>query len=150
MRAGPATPITFEPQPVLLLDTHVWIWLMAGSSELDTKVRQAINRALGSGALRITAISLWEIALLVARGRIFLGKATGLWFQEALADPGPAIEPLTPSVAVESYHLPGRFHADPADRIIVATARVTGATLLTRDRRILDYAAHGHLSVLQV
>ncbi|MBV8119061.1 MAG: type II toxin-antitoxin system VapC family toxin [Alphaproteobacteria bacterium] len=140
-------PTTSDRQK-LLLDTHIWLWLVGGSGQLDAASRQTISRALGSGRLWIAAISLWEIALLAARGRILLGKSIGLWFQEALAAPGPAIEALSPSIAVESYALPGQFHHDPADRMIVATARVTGAALMTRDRRILDYAARGHLAAI--
>jgi PIN domain nuclease of toxin-antitoxin system len=134
--------------PHLLLDTHVWLWLVAGSPDLSTAARNAIERAAAAGALRIAAISLWEIALLAARGRIVLGKSVGLWLDEALADPGPAIDPLSPRVAVEAWSLPEAFHRDPADRLIVATARVVNATLMTRDRRILDYAARGHLTAI--
>ena len=140
-------PTTSELRPVLL-DTHVWLWLMAGSNELNIETRRTISRALGQGMLRIAAISLWEIALLASRSRILLGKSLSLWFQEALAAPAPAIEALTPSIAIESCELPGRFQADPADRMIVATARITGATLLTRDRGILDYAGRGHLTAV--
>jgi len=132
----------------LLLDTHIWLWLMAGDSALPLEARDAINRAAGSGMLRIAAISLWEIALLASRGRIVLGKPASLWFAQSLTDPGPAIEPLTPRIAVESCQLPDAFHADPADRMIVATARVTNATLMTRDRQILDYADRGHLTAI--
>jgi PIN domain nuclease of toxin-antitoxin system len=134
--------------PHLLLDTHVWLWLVADSPDLSTAARNAIERAAAAGALRIAAISLWEIALLAARGRIVLGKSVGLWLDEALADPGPAIDPLSPRVAVEAWSLPEAFHRDPADRLIVATARVVNATLMTRDRRILDYAARGHLTAI--
>ena len=146
MPDGPVTPKMYELQP-LLLDTHVWLWLVAGSPELSTDIRHSINRAAAAGRLRI-AISLWEIALLASRGRIVLGKSISLWLMEALAEPGPAIEPLSPQIAIESYALPDVFHPDPADRMIVATARVTGAALLTRDRRILDYAARGHLTAV--
>jgi PIN domain nuclease of toxin-antitoxin system len=132
-------PKTSDHRP-LLLDTHIWIWLVAGTGELTAESRRMIGR--------IAAISLWEIALLAARSRILLGKSTASWFEEALADPGPTIEALTVPIAVESYALPGAFHGDPADRLIVATARVTGAALMTRDRRILAYAARGHLTAL--
>jgi PIN domain nuclease of toxin-antitoxin system len=135
-------------QVLLLLDTHVWLWLVAGSSDLSIEARNAIDRATAAGAIRIAAISLWEIALLASRGRIVLGKSIGRWLEEALADPGPAIDPLTPQIAVESYALPEAFHRDPADRLIVATARIANATLMTRDRRILDYAARGHLAAI--
>ena len=86
--------------------------------------------------------------MLASRGRIVLGKSIGLWLEEALADPGPAIDPLSPQIAIESYALPDVFHRDPADRLIVATARVSNSALMTRDRRILDYAARGHLTAV--
>ena len=138
---------TSDP-PLLLLDTHVWLWLVAGSPDLSTEARHRIEEAVAAGTLRIAAISLWEIALLASRGRIVLGKSIGLWLEEALADPGPAIDALSPRVAIESYALPDVFHRDPADRLIVATARVANATLMTRDQRILDYAARGHLMAI--
>ena len=84
--------------------------------------------------------------MLASRGRIVLGKSIGLWLEEALADPGPAIDPLSPQIA--SYALPDAFHRDPADRLIVATARVANAALMARDQRILDYAARGHLTAI--
>jgi len=138
---------TSDPE-LLLLDTHVWLWLVAGSPELSTQARHTIDTAAAAGALRIAAISLWEIVLLATRGRIVLSKSIGSWLEEALAEPGPAIDPLTLQIATDSYALPGEFHRDPADRLIVATARVANATLMTRDRRILDYAACGHLAAV--
>ena len=138
---------TSDPD-LLLLDTHVWLWLVAGSPDLATEARHTIDRAAAAGTLRIAAISLWEIALLASRGRIILGKSIGSWLEEALADPGPAIDPLSPQIAIESHALPDSFHRDPADRMIVATARVTSAVLMTRDRLILDYAARGHLNAI--
>ena len=140
-------PKTSDPD-LLLLDTHVWLWLVAGTPDLSTEARHRIDRAVAAGTLRIAAISLWEIALLASRGRIVLGKSIGLWLKEALADPGPAIDPLSPQIAVESYALPDEFHRDPADRLIVATARVSNSALMTRDQRILDYAARGHLTAI--
>ncbi|MGH7065339.1 MAG: type II toxin-antitoxin system VapC family toxin [Stellaceae bacterium] len=132
----------------MLLDTHVWLWVVGGSPELSTNARRTIDRALATGTLRIAAISLWEIALLASRGRIILGKSIGPWLEEALASPGPVIDPLSPQIAIESCTLPEGFHRDPADRLIVATARVANAALMTRDRRILDYAARGHLTAI--
>jgi PIN domain nuclease of toxin-antitoxin system len=147
MRDGPAMPRTSDPD-LLLLDTHVWLWLVAGSPDLSTEARHSIDGAAAAGTLRIAAISLWEIALLASRGRIVLGKSISLWLEEALADPGPAIDPLSPQIAIESHALPDDFHRDPADRMIVATARVTSAVLMTRDQQILDYAARGHLNAI--
>lgn len=138
---------TSDPN-LVLLDTHVWLWLVAGSPDLTTEVRHTIDEAAAAGTLRIAAISLWEIALLASRGRIILGKSIGSWLEEALADPGPAIDPLSPQIAIESHALPDGFHRDPADRMIVATARVTNAILMTRDQQILDYAARGYLTTI--
>ena len=110
--------------------------------------RATANQAIGSGCARIAAISFWEISMLAARNKLNLGKPTGLWIAESLVDPGPAVEPFTTAIAIEAGELPGGFRSDPADLIIVATARVTGATLMTRDRRILAYAAAGNLTAL--
>jgi PIN domain nuclease of toxin-antitoxin system len=140
-------PRTSEPPP-LLLDTHVWIWFMLASSELAISGRNAINRAAASGRLRIAAISLWETALLASGGRVVLGRPLAQWITAAVSAPGLSVEPLLPKVAVEAYSLPDAFHRDPVDRLIVATARVIDATLMTRDRRILDYAARGYLSAI--
>ena len=138
---------TSDPD-LVLLDTHVWLWLVAGSPDLATEARHTIDRAAAAGTLRIAAISLWEIALLASRGRIVLSKSIGSWLAEALADPAPAIDPLSPQIAVEACSLPEAFHRNPADRMIVATARITNAILITRDQQILDYAARGHLTAI--
>ncbi len=138
---------TSEPR-LLLLDTHVWIWFMLANAELAVTGRHVINRAAASGLLRITAISHWEAALLASRGRLALGRPLAQWITEAVSAPGLSIEPLLPQIAVEACSLPEAFHRDPADRLIVATARVANATLMTRDQRILDYAARGHLTAI--
>jgi PIN domain nuclease of toxin-antitoxin system len=136
-----------EPRS-LLLDTHVWIWFMLANAELAIGERNVINRAAASGRLRIAAISVWEAALLTSRGRVALGRPLAQWITEAVSAPGLSIEPLLPQVAVEACSLPESFHRDPADRLIVATARVSNSALMTRDRRILDYAARGHLTAV--
>jgi PIN domain nuclease of toxin-antitoxin system len=130
------------------LDTHVWIWLMLANPELTDRGRQVINRAAASGRLRIAAISVWEAALLASRGRVVVDRPLAQWIMEAVSAPGLLIEPLLPQIAVEASSLPETFHRDPADRLIVATARVENATLMTRDQRILDYAARGHLTAI--
>jgi PIN domain nuclease of toxin-antitoxin system len=140
-------PKTSELRP-LLLDTHVWIWFMLANAELAISGRTAINRAATSGQLRIAAISVWEAALLASRGRIAVGRPLAQWIGEALSAPGLSIEPLLPQIAVEACSLPEAFHRDPVDRMIVATARFANATLMTRDRQILDYAARGHLTAI--
>lgn len=140
-------PRTSEPRPVLL-DTHIWLWLAAGTKPISATARQAIALAASAGNLRIAAISIWEIAMLVSHNRIVLGRPTSEWIDQALLAPGLALEPLSPGIAVESCQLPANFRSDPADHMIIATARVTGAALMTRDRRILAYATQGHVSAV--
>jgi PIN domain nuclease of toxin-antitoxin system len=139
-----------NPEKVLLLDTHVWLWLVSGAEPLRRSVLSAVEGAARRGRIRVSAISVWEVAMLEAKGRIRLAKDCLAWVQEALSAPGASLVPLTPEIAVESSRLPGDFHGDPADRILVATARLLGATLLTRDERILAYGKGKLVSVMPV
>ncbi|MBI5576755.1 MAG: type II toxin-antitoxin system VapC family toxin [Deltaproteobacteria bacterium] len=139
-----------KTERVLLLDTHVWLWLMSGEGDMKPSGVRVMEEAASQGLVRISAISVWEVAMLEAKGRIRLSKDCMAWVNEALGAPGIALVPLAPEIAVESSRLPGTFHGDPADRIIVATARREGAILLTRDKRILAYGKAKHLSVMAV
>jgi PIN domain nuclease of toxin-antitoxin system len=132
----------------LILDTHVWIWLMEGNPCLNATVRTRIQHAVTETSLQVSAISVWEIALLESKGRIAFSEECRIWVQRALAAPGIELTPLTPDIAIESTRLPSTFHGDPADRIIAATARACGGTLVTADKAILNYAKQGHLRVL--
>jgi PIN domain nuclease of toxin-antitoxin system len=140
-------PRTSKPQS-FLLDTHIWLWLVASETALAPAAQEVARNAAATGALLISMISIWEIAMLATRGRISLGRPVMAWVEEALARSGATVEPLSPEIAVASCHLPGGFRSDPADEIIIATARVTGATLMTRDRHILRYALSGNLTTL--
>ena len=131
----------------LVLDTHAWIWWAIGEP-LDDAARAAIGRAASRGAVLVPAISVWEVAMLVSKGRLAMAMPVGEWCRQALALPGFSLAPLTPDVAIESCQLPGVIHPDPADRMIVATARVLGATLVTRDEKLLAYGAAGHVVTL--
>ena len=92
-----------------------------------------------AGVIGISAISCWEIAKLVEYDRLELSCSLDEWFEQALSYPGIHLLPLTPQIAIESTRLPGKFHRDPADQLIVATARVYNCPLVTSDARILDY-----------
>lgn len=133
------------PVSVVLLDTHVLVWLLNGSNRLGVEAQRVIQQAAQEDGLYLSAISPWEIAMLVSKGRLVLYRDVGEWVREALALPGIRLEPLSPEVAVASTRLPGEIHSDPADRIIAATARHLGATLITDDGLLLDYGAAGHL-----
>jgi PIN domain nuclease of toxin-antitoxin system len=140
-------PRTSEPPP-LLLDTHIWLWEILATGDLQFAARRMINDAAADRRLRLSVISVWEVALLASRSRIDLPKPTSSWVDEAVARSRIILDDLTPAIAVESCELPSAFRSDPADQIIVATARIIGATLMTRDRRILDYAAAGHVTAV--
>ncbi len=130
----------------LLLDTHCWLWIQSGSDgELSAGVIEEIERAGERGSLLVAAISVWEVSMLASKGRLTLRMPLLEWVYEALKTPGLSLVPLSPEIAVESTQLPGQFHGDPADRLIVASARCTGATLLTRDRGILNYSKQAHV-----
>lgn len=134
----------------LLLDTHYWIRLQLGINDGFTpRVLRAVEQAAHAGRLLISVISAWELGMLEAKGRIQLQMSCEQWVKEALATPGLSVAPLTPEIAVESSRLPGTFHGDAADRMIVATARGWGATLLTQDKKLLAYGRQRHVRLLQ-
>jgi PIN domain nuclease of toxin-antitoxin system len=131
----------------LLLDTHVWIWFNEGLPELSEQHRQTIDEAARRGEVWVSVMSVWEVSLLHAKQRLRLDTSCRDWVQRALAPP-LALAALTPAITVECNSLLGQFHSDPADRIITATVRVAGLRVITRDRRILDYATQGHVSAV--
>jgi PIN domain nuclease of toxin-antitoxin system len=123
---------------MIVLDTHIWVWWVHGDERLSSSQLEIIE-ANEDGEIGISAISLWEIAKLVENDRLELPVSLEKWFKQALNYPGVRIIELTPEIATESTRLPGAFHKDPADQIIVATARVLKCMLVTSDERILDY-----------
>lgn len=133
---------------LVLLDTHAWVWLLNGSERLGPKARKAIQRSLAEEAVLVSAISPWEVAMLVGKGRLVLDRDVGEWVHAALSLPGIRLEPLSPEIAVASTRLPGTIHSDPADRMIAATARHLASTLITADRLLLGYAKDRHLKAL--
>src|SRR3712207_3747168 len=125
-------------ESLTVLDTHIWVWWVLDTARLSAGHRRGVSQGGGDG-LGVSIISCWEIALLEARGRLSLPVALETWLTTALAYPGVRLLPLTPRIALEATHLPGDFHRDPADQIIVATARVYDCPLITVDQRIVDY-----------
>lgn len=133
---------------LLLLDTHVVLWATFDETRLGRQAAKSINIASHEDRLAVSAITPWEIGLLASKKRINLHKDVLEWTREALAKPGVNFTPLSPEIAVASSSLPFDMHADPADRILVATARHLGATLVTADGPLLDLARLGHLLAL--
>ena len=121
----------------LLLDTHVWLWSQEHPERLG---RRAGKLLVAAGHLNhVCAISTLEVARLIAAGHIVLSMPLQAWVQQALGELAAQTLAVTHEIAVEAYSLPGRFHKDPADRILVAAARLHGCTFVTADDRILDY-----------
>jgi PIN domain nuclease of toxin-antitoxin system len=131
--------------PLLLLDTHVWLWFALGDAgHLAAPVRKKIETAAHGGKLAVSAISVWELGMLEAKGRIVLGSPCEKWVATALALPGLRLIGLEPEI------LPGEMHGDPADRILAATARERDAVLATADERLVEYGKAGFMRVLDV
>ncbi len=124
---------------MIVLDTHIWVWWVHGAPELTPQQNQWLRQYESQG-LGVSVISCWEVAKLVEYKRLTLSCAVNEWIKQALAYPGIKLLPLSPEIAIESTQLPGMFHKDPADQIIVATARVNNCQLLTADTKILSYA----------
>jgi len=121
-----------------LLDTHVLIWWLQGDGPLSPEQRRVLEAADPDSPLRVSDISLWEIATLHSLRRIRLSLPLREWLEKAAAPPLVRRHGISPAIAAEVTALPDSFHRDPADRIIVATARIMGATLLTHDRHIVN------------
>jgi len=124
---------------VIVLDTHIWIWWVQGAAQLPPNYHAYVQAHEAQG-LGVSAISCWEAAKLVELGRLVLPSPPLNWMRQALAYPGMRLLPLSPDVSAESTQLPGPFHRDPADQIIVATARIHGCPLVTMDQRIRAYS----------
>lgn len=139
-----------DPAPQsLLLDTHVWIWAMEGDrSGLSASVIAELEAASQSGGILVSAISVWEVAMLEAKGRISLTVPLDDWVEAARRAPGVTLLELSPRIAIESTRLPSTPPGDPADRILVASARTENARLVTCDRDIIAYGQEGHVAVL--
>lgn len=130
--------------PLLLLDTHTLVWSINDGPKLGRGAKESIRVAGDEGRVLVSAITPWEVALLVSKGRLTLGTDVMDWVRDALTIPGLTLVLLKPEIAVAGTRLPFEMHADPADRILVATARHLGATLVTADGALLEFAKQGH------
>jgi len=122
---------------LIILDTHTLIWLDAGLDKLGSRARGHLDKALQQSALAVSAISFWEAAMLVVKGRIRLNIEAERWRSELLTK-GLLEHPVTGHIGIRAASLPD-FHGDPADRLIVATALAHNATLATADQAILNW-----------
>jgi PIN domain nuclease of toxin-antitoxin system len=127
-----------ERNRLIVLDTHAWIWWVSEPERLSSTARQSIAAAKRIG---IPAICCWEFATLVSKRRIVIDRNPKDWLEDALSLPGVELIPINPGIAVAAAELGGRFPGDPADRLIVASAKIMGGLLVTKDERLLKLQA---------
>jgi PIN domain nuclease of toxin-antitoxin system len=131
----------------ILVDTHVLLHALAGSSILTEEFHKVFEHARKTHGVLISAMSFWEVGMLVERKRIELDCDVGDWATQVLEKPGMQLSALTPRIAIQSSRLPGTVHGDPVDRMLIATAYEENAVLVTRDRKILEYGLENFISV---
>jgi PIN domain nuclease of toxin-antitoxin system len=124
----------------ILLDTHVWIWSMVGSSILKKSFHLTFEKALKLQNILISPMSIWEIGMLVEKKRIEIEMDVLDWVEQALDIPGINLIPITPKIAIHSTRLMDKMHGDPVDRLLIATAFEKNAVFVTCDKKILRYA----------
>jgi len=133
---------------MILLDTHILVWLVEDSPKAGADLRAEISAAQQRRDVLVSAMSFWELAMLVSKRRMQLSLAIRDWADVILEREGVNLAAFTPKIAIECWSLPLGLNADPVDRALVATARVLEATLVTRDRDILRYGEQGHVKVM--
>lgn len=121
----------------LLLDTHIWIWAQESPEKFGRQTRTLLEDLANS--VSVSAVAALEIARLVSLRRLQLNEPASVWIADSVRSLGAQVLDVTPQIAAEAYELPGTFHKDPADRVLVATARLHNLTLLTADNFILRY-----------
>ncbi len=147
-RTEKTEPLIGAP-PRFLLDTHIWFRYQVSPERLRVAALAPLDEAAQRDALFVSVISVWELAMLAQDAHVELNGGVDRWTAAALSKPGIALLPLSPKIAIESVSLPHPMHKDPADRILVASARVEHLTLVTSDKAILRFAKSVHLPCLR-
>ncbi len=124
---------------MILLDTHIWLWFISNPELLSKKANRVVDSALREEKIFISSISAWEVALLVYNKRLQLTLDVADWIAKSEMLPYFQFIPVDNAIAIKSVSLPKPLHSDPADRIIIATAISLGASLVTKDKKILNY-----------
>ncbi len=133
----------------LLLDTHIWLWYAEGvAGRLSPATLAAIERARIEHRLHVNAVSVWEVGMLCAKGKISLSAPAHEWVRRAISISGIRLQALDAETAMESTQLPDSPHGDPADRFLIAAARIHGLCLVTADKKIYTYGKAGHVRFL--
>lgn len=125
---------------MIVIDTHILLWWVSGDKSLSATATKAIKETLAKGSeVIISSISAWEIAMLIKKGRLVLSMEIESWLDEVTQIDGVRFFPVDNEIGIKSTMLPGEFHKDPADRMIVATARKLAVPLVTSDEKIIHY-----------
>lgn len=124
---------------MIVLDTHVWVWWLSEGYSFSSKVRKLLNEGKTKHTIYISSISVWEVAQLATRGRLQLTMDYADWIAHAESLPFINFVPIDNHIALKSIQLHSPLHQDPADRIIIATALTLGASLITKDEKIIRY-----------
>lgn len=124
---------------MIVLDTHALVWWVTGDTALSKRAKGEIKRELDGGEIIVSAISAWEISMLVVNQRLVLSMEVGAWLATVADIEAVHFLPVDVEIATRSVELPGEFHKDPADRMIVATARKLAVPLVTKDDKIRTY-----------
>jgi PIN domain nuclease of toxin-antitoxin system len=130
---------------LILLDTVTLVWFTLGDRRLGSRSRSLLE---ADNDFSISAITPWEVAMVVMSGRINLGKSPLAWIEGILADARMNLVPISPEIAVAAGLLPRTIHGDPADRLIMATGQKLACPILTPDEKLLAYAAQGHVQAI--
>ena len=131
---------------MIILDTHILVWWVSGENQLSDKAQKAIKKEMNrDGDILVSSITAWEISMLVNKNRLMLTMDVDTWLDTVNEIKCVSFVPVDNKVAVESTRLPGEFHKDPADRMIVSLARTLSAPLVTADEKILNY---GHVETI--
>lgn len=132
----------------ILIDTHVWLWLVMGDERLTEHHKNIIEKTADDNSLFLSKISIWETLHLLKKDRLVTNLSADTFIDEALKLDGLNLIELTVPILKESVSLPGNFHNDPSDCIITATARVEDMSLVTYDKQIISYAKLGFVKLI--
>lgn len=134
----------------ILLDTHIALWLAAENNRLNRATLAIVAKHFEQRTMCMSPISAWEIGMLASQKKIYLADPPQIWFAEFTERFSINLLEITPEIAINSSYLPGKFHNDPADRILVATARKHSMALMTADKEILSYSKQDHVQTIKV
>ena len=133
---------------MILLDTHVLLWVAEDQPRLGQYAREVVDSAAAERSIVVSAISFWELGMLLSKGRLGLAIPLADFAAAVSGNPGYKVAPVNSQIAVETANLPTSIHRDPGDRFLIATARRLACPMLTADEKILVYAAEGHVQAI--